>query len=98
MFCASSVAPTSKPFLSRDWDLVARAKEQYWAERKRRLGLVEVLRVMSELREHARALRPEWPTPEERAEDLQVHQRVAEALSKVRPSAIRRRRRSCRVR
>jgi hypothetical protein len=72
-----------RAYLDRDWKWIARAKDEYWAERKRRLGLGEVLRVMSDLREHARALRPEWPTPEERAEDLQVHERVAEALSKV---------------
>ena len=87
-------------FLARDWDRVARAKEEYWAKRKRRLGLVEVLRVMSDLRDHARALRPDWPTPEERAKDLQTHERVAEALAKVSPSAaqVRRRRRPGRVR
>ncbi|MSP16633.1 MAG: hypothetical protein EXR73_08495 [Myxococcales bacterium] len=87
-----------RAYLNRDWALVARAKAEFWADRVRRLGLVEVLRAMSELRDHARALRPDWPTDQERVDDLQSHHRVAEALSKVPATAVRRRRRPRRVR
>lgn len=67
-------------FLKRDWGLVAASKEDYWADRKRRLGPGEGLRIGDELRRQVLAVRPEYPTAEDRAEDIACHARVAEML------------------
>lgn len=73
-------------FANRSWDPVVRQKETWWAERGRQLTPEEKLRIGDMLRRHARAVRPDWPSPEERREDLETHTRVAEALSRVPPS------------
>jgi hypothetical protein len=40
----------------------------------------EALAVGEALRQHVRALRPDWPDPRERDDDLAVHERVSEGL------------------
>jgi hypothetical protein len=70
-------------YARRDWSLVAEAKDDFWITRKRALTAAEVLAVGDELRRHASALRPDWPTPADREADLAVHLRVTEALRAV---------------
>lgn len=70
-------------YATRDWDQVAREKERWWAERGRELTPAEKIRIGDMLRRHAQALRPDWPSPEERREDLETHIRVSEALRRV---------------
>lgn len=67
-------------FARRDWARVADAKDAFWLERKRSRPAEEILAVGDQLRLHARTMRPDWPTEAERAADLAVHRRVAEAL------------------
>ena len=67
-------------YMSRDWDAVRAAKDQYWAERVRALGPAEGLRVADELRRHVRALHPDGPTPADRSADLAAHVRLVELL------------------
>lgn len=43
----------------------------------------EALRVGDELRHHMQMLRDDWPTEEERQNDLAVHVRVSESLRRV---------------
>jgi len=73
-------------FAARDWDLVTREKERWWAERGRQLSAEEKLRIGDMLRRHAQRLRPDWPSPEERRADLETHIRVSEALRRVPPT------------
>jgi hypothetical protein len=70
-------------FARRDWSLVAEAKTEFWREQKRDLSAAELLAIGERLRRHAQTVRPEWPSASERAEDLAVHHRVAEALRAV---------------
>jgi hypothetical protein len=70
-------------FIERDWGRIAAAKDAHWLERKRRLGLAEGLRIAEELRRQVRLVRPEFPTPEDRAADLACHIRVSELLRRV---------------
>ena len=72
-------------YLSRDWNRVARAKQEHWRDRKRRAGLPETLAVSDELRNHAKAIRPEWPTASEREQDWQSHAAVSEKLRRAAP-------------
>ena len=70
-------------YVSRDWDAVRLAKDRYWAERIRRLGAAEGLRVGDELRRQAQALHPDWPSQADREADLDHHVRLAELLRRV---------------
>jgi hypothetical protein len=70
-------------FAARDWDAVARSKTAAWIEQKARLSPAEVLRLGDELRRHAAAVRPDWPTDADRNADRAAHERVTEALRAV---------------
>ena len=71
-----------RAFVKRDWAAVADLKATYWDNLKTSApGLGTA--VGDELRRHAIALRPKWPTAENRREDLATHARVAAALKSV---------------
>ncbi|MEQ1731942.1 MAG: hypothetical protein ABL982_26515 [Vicinamibacterales bacterium] len=70
-------------FVARDCTAVAERKASYWAERKTGLSLPDLLRLSADLREHARAVRPDWPTAADRAADEAVHDRVSRDLRAV---------------
>jgi hypothetical protein len=71
-------------FAGRNWGLVEQAKRRFWSQRKKTLSPGEALAIAEGLRLHVRALRPDWPSAKERAEDLEVHARVAASLRRVR--------------
>lgn len=84
----SAILPSMRPediraFVQRDWGAIAVAKRESWVELRRRIGIEGSLAQANDLRLHVRRLRPDWPTREEREEDLAVHARVAEALRRV---------------
>ena len=70
-------------YVSRDWGAVRLRKDRYWAERIRRLGAAEGLRIGDELRKQAKALNPGWPSREEREADWEAHARLSELLRRV---------------
>ncbi len=55
----------------------------YWRERKQRYGEGEGLRIAEELRQQVLLVRPDWPTPEDRAADLAAHVQLSEQLRSV---------------
>ena len=67
-------------FARRDWARVAEMKDTFWRHRKRGRSAAEILALGDQLRRHAQALRPDWPSSADRTADLAVHRRVAEAL------------------
>jgi hypothetical protein len=77
--------------MARDWAAARGSKREYWRDRIERGGLRDVLRLTDQLRGWMKRIDPEWPTAREREEDLQTHQRVAEALAKAGTVASRRR-------
>jgi hypothetical protein len=70
-------------FAHRDWQAIAAMKRRFWAEQKPQMTPAEALQVSDELRRHAKALHDEWPTEEDRRNDLSVHIRVSESLGRV---------------
>jgi hypothetical protein len=64
---------------------VDRLKADFWAEGKRALTPLAALEIAEGLRRQAIALKPAWPSPEDRAEDLRSHQEVARKLAVARP-------------
>lgn len=72
-------------FATRDWKAIAALKRSRWATLKSRMTPAEALEVGDQLREHMKALQPDWPTKEQRQEDMAVHIRVSESLRRVKP-------------
>jgi len=68
-------------FVNRDWARAADAKAETWKAGKRTPAAD--LRAAHELRRHVLTLRPDWPGPDDRADDLRTHVRVSEALGAV---------------
>ena len=62
-----------RAFAQRDRTAVKALKSEFWAERFRALGGRETFRIGQALREHARRVRPDWPTEKDRREDLADH-------------------------
>jgi len=60
-------------FLLRDRSATEDLKRRHWAERFRAEGSAATLAASSALREHAKRVRPDWPTDAERADDLAHH-------------------------
>jgi hypothetical protein len=69
-----------RAYLARDWSAIRAAKRSYWRARLDRGGLAEAARVSEQLRVQAQRDNPTWPTEQDREEDLESHQRVAQAL------------------
>lgn len=70
-------------YARRDRSVLERLKSRHWAERKGLLGPAEGLRAAAALRRHILALRPDWPSEQERRADLATHIRVGEMLRRV---------------
>ncbi len=65
--------------MARDWAAVRMSKDVYWADRIRRLGPVEALRVADALRRQALG-QINWPDDSDREADLANHARVSALL------------------
>jgi hypothetical protein len=72
-----------RAFIERDWDAAARDKERYWRDHKRAHGPAAGILLGEALRRQVIAARPDWPSEEERAEDLATHLRVLDVLQRV---------------
>lgn len=74
-------------FAKRDWAAIDAAKTRHWLRRKAAMSSVELWQLGSELRQHARTMRPEGPGLADRLADIDTHQRVSRALRAVTHSA-----------
>lgn len=70
-------------FMARDWKRARDAKDAYWAERVRRLGPLEALRIADELRRQVLMQHPDWPDAASRRDDLRHHVRMTELFARV---------------
>ena len=70
-----------REFMTRDWSRVAEAKARRWNAATRTPA--GDLRAANELWRYARIARPDWPSRDDRADDLRSHVRVSEGLSAV---------------
>lgn len=72
-----------RQFAHRDWSAVASSKTRHWRALKADRSAADALAIADQLRIHVRQIRPDWPTPQSRLDDVRVHQRVGEALRAV---------------
>ncbi len=71
-----------RAFIARDWQRARDAKDAYRAERVRRLGPIEAMRIAEELRRQARLQHPEWPDAASRQGDLRHHVCMTELFAR----------------
>ena len=62
-----------RSFMRRAYDVVAESKQDHWARRFREEGGDATWRAGQALREHVKLVRPDWPSEDDRAEDLEHH-------------------------
>jgi hypothetical protein len=62
-----------RAFVARDRERVAALKRDHHARRYRASGGKSGLEAAQAMREHARRVRPDWPTVRDREEDLAHH-------------------------
>jgi hypothetical protein len=72
-----------RAFLDRDWSAAIRSEERYLRYCKRKYGVAVAFRLADELRQQVRAARPDWPSAEEREEDLATHLRVIDVIRRI---------------
>lgn len=72
-----------RAYANRDWRHVQELKDRYWIERKQSLTPAEALDLGDDLRQWALSVRPDWPSPQERREDLAHHTDLANLLLRV---------------
>ncbi len=70
-------------FAGRDWSRLAAAKDRAWLRAKQAMSADDAIRSADELRKFALDARAGWPDRVHRADDLQTHVRVSEALGAV---------------
>ena len=71
-----------RAFARRDWERVGVLKRAYHAQRIRGEDPDAGFLLAQRLREHVRGIRPEWPTPRDRADDLAHHLELKEKLER----------------
>lgn len=76
-----------RDFVERDWGAAERDEDRWWREHEREHGSDAGFLVGAGLRRHVLAARPDWPSEQERAEDLATHLRVIDVLRRVRRGA-----------
>lgn len=69
--------------MRRAHDVVAESKRTYWAQQFRELGADATWRAGQALREHAQHVRPDWPSAEERVDDLAHHIKLTRLFDRV---------------
>jgi hypothetical protein len=70
-----------RAFVTRDWARLAAVKARTWQAGKQ--SPTGDLHAADQLRRHALSVRPDWPSLDDRADDLRNHIRVSEALSAI---------------
>ncbi len=70
-----------RAFVTRDWAGLADAKARIWQAGKR--SPAGDLHAGDLLRRYVLTVRPDWPGPEDRADDLRNHVRISQALGAI---------------
>ena len=79
-----------RAFLSRDHAAVEASKRAYHARRYRERGAAAGFEAGQALWEHARRVRPDWPTPHDRDDDLAHHVALKRQLDRATDAFTRR--------
>ncbi len=75
-----------KAYLDRRWAAAETLKVEHWAREFAERGPEATLAVSRALWEHMRLVRPEWPSDDERRDDLAHHLRLKRAIDRAAPA------------
>jgi hypothetical protein len=62
-----------RAYAQRAWHVAEALKQEHWVREVAERGSLVTFEASQALWEHMRSLRPDWPSPEERHEDLAHH-------------------------
>ena len=71
-----------RAYARRAWHLAERLKREHWARETAVRGPLATFEASVALWEHMRRVRPDWPSPSERHEDLKHHLRLKRDLDR----------------
>jgi hypothetical protein len=77
-----------RAYAERDWGALAAAKQEHWVREFAARGALATFDASQVLWRHMRQLHPEWPSEDERREDLAHHVRLKRDLDRA-ASAVR---------
>jgi hypothetical protein len=66
-------------YISRDWETAANLKRSFWQNR----SATERIEAGLQLYLHARELNANWPSAEDRARDLEHHERMSRLFAQI---------------
>ena len=69
-----ALADGLREYMARDWAAVRRSKERYWSEE---LSAADRIRLADSLRLAVLVATPDWPSEEDRIDDLDAHEQLA---------------------
>lgn len=69
-----ALADGLREYLARDWAAVRESKERYWSEE---LSAADRIRLADSLRLAVLVATPDWPSEEDRVDDLDAHEQLA---------------------
>jgi hypothetical protein len=69
-----------RAYLERGWATAEVLKQEYWAREFGERGPVATIEVSQALWRHMRLIRPDWPSDQERLEDLAHHIALKRAI------------------
>ena len=73
-----------RAYARRAWHAAERLKREHWARETAAHGPLATFEASVALWEHMRRLRPDWPSPDERREDLEHHLRLKRDIDRAR--------------
>ena len=71
-----------RAYAQRAWHVAEALKQEHWARGVGERGRMATFEASQVLWEHMRRLRPDWPSPEERREDLAHHVALKRAIDR----------------
>ena len=75
-------APDLKAYLERGWAAAEALKRAHWAREFAARGPEATIQAAHALWQHMRLVRPDWPSEEQRREDLVHHVRLKERIDR----------------
>ncbi len=71
-----------RAYAQRAWHAAEALEQEHWAREVAERGRLATFEASQVLWEHMRRLRPDWPSPEERREDLAHHVALKRAIDR----------------
>ena len=72
----------ARDYVHRGWGAAEALKQEHWAREVAERGCLATFEACQVLWEHMRRLQPDWPSPEERREDLAHHVALKRAIDR----------------